>query len=93
VVFVPFHYGDWDPVDNGAAGHRTANELTVTYWDPASKQPMFKLAAVRASKISSGDGAAPAPTTGAAAPVDPDVPPTTGGPAADAVSVVPRREV
>jgi ferredoxin-nitrate reductase len=93
VVFVPFHYGDWDPVDNGETGHRTANELTVTYWDPASKQPMFKLAAVRATKISSGDGAAPAPTTGAAAPVDPDVPPTTGGPAADAVSVVPRREV
>jgi ferredoxin-nitrate reductase len=27
---------------------RAANELTITVWDPVSKQPMFKLAAVRA---------------------------------------------
>jgi anaerobic selenocysteine-containing dehydrogenase len=41
-VFVPFHYGDWD-----AAGHsRAANELTLTAWDPVSKQPHFKFAAV-----------------------------------------------
>jgi ferredoxin-nitrate reductase len=81
VVFVPFHYGDWDPLaDEAGSRHRAANELTVTSWDPVSKQPMFKLAAVRVSKIGpSGGVPAPAPTTGAAAPLDPSsVPPTTG---------------
>ncbi|WP_433306205.1 molybdopterin oxidoreductase family protein [Actinoplanes sp. CA-030573] len=39
-VFVPFHY----------AG-QAANELTITAWDPVSKQPMFKLAAVRVERI------------------------------------------
>ena len=41
VVFVPFHYGYWDVGD--AAGPdgrpRAANELTITLWDPVSKQP------------------------------------------------------
>ena len=50
VVFVPFHYGYWDAGDgaspDGTAG-RAANELTITAWDPVSKQPLFKLAAVR----------------------------------------------
>jgi ferredoxin-nitrate reductase len=49
-VFVPFHYGYWDrdaPGPNGAAP-RAANELTITAWDPVSKQPLFKVAAVRA---------------------------------------------
>src|SRR5690606_28963112 len=42
-VFLPFHYGYWDQdADDG----RAANELTVTDWDPASKQPIFKTAAV-----------------------------------------------
>lgn len=46
-VFVPFHYGSWDdPVREGAA-----NELTLTAWDPVSKQPQFKGAAVRAKKL------------------------------------------
>ena len=39
-VFVPFHYAK-----------QAANELTITAWDPVSKQPMFKLAAVRATRI------------------------------------------
>jgi anaerobic selenocysteine-containing dehydrogenase len=39
VVFVPFHYGE-----------HAANELTLTSWDPVSKQPMFKVAAVRVRK-------------------------------------------
>jgi ferredoxin-nitrate reductase len=42
VVFIPFHYGYWD---GGEA--RAANELTLTSWDPVSKQPVFKVAAVR----------------------------------------------
>jgi ferredoxin-nitrate reductase len=47
VVFVPFHYGYWDT--NGVH-ERAANELTVTSWDPVSKQPIFKTAAVKVSK-------------------------------------------
>ena len=47
-VFLPFHYGYWDAGDDGH--YRAANELTLTDWDPASKQPLFKVAAVRVSK-------------------------------------------
>ncbi|HEY9827566.1 MAG TPA: nitrate reductase [Stenomitos sp.] len=42
VVFIPFHYGYWDETDRP----RAANELTITEWDPVSKQPHFKYAAV-----------------------------------------------
>jgi anaerobic selenocysteine-containing dehydrogenase len=47
VVFVPFHYGYWD-VDGREASERprAANELTLVSWDPVSKQPTFKVAAV-----------------------------------------------
>jgi anaerobic selenocysteine-containing dehydrogenase len=84
VVFVPFHYGYWDrgywdrgewvrgesTQDDGAAP-RAANELTLTGWDPISKQPLFKVAAVRVRLLAPAHGAAsPAPTVGAAAPVD-----------------------
>jgi len=49
VVFIPFHYGYWDR--NGRDGHdRAANELTITLWDPASKQPIYKTAAVRVER-------------------------------------------
>jgi anaerobic selenocysteine-containing dehydrogenase len=52
VIFVPFHYGYWDTEDgagpNGTA--RAANELTITAWDPVSKQPLFKTAACRVRK-------------------------------------------
>lgn len=46
VLFVPFHYGYWDTGDNGGH-HRAGNELTLTDWDPVSKQPIFKTAAAR----------------------------------------------
>jgi anaerobic selenocysteine-containing dehydrogenase len=46
-VFVPFHYGSRS-VDREPS--RAANELTLTAWDPVSKQPMFKLTAVAASR-------------------------------------------
>lgn len=52
VVFVPFHYGYWD-AGTGAPekdAPRAANELTLTAWDPVSKQPMFKVAAVHVAK-------------------------------------------
>jgi anaerobic selenocysteine-containing dehydrogenase len=49
-VFVPFHYGYWDRGEPGpdGASPRAANELTITAWDPVSKQPLFKVAAVSA---------------------------------------------
>jgi hypothetical protein len=70
VVFLPFHYGYWDEeADREPNGHaRAANELTITAWDPVSKQPLFKSAAVRVEKVAAGDGTAPAPTAAASAP-------------------------
>ncbi len=44
VLFLPFHYGYWDTGDQSGR-HRAANELTITDWDPVSKQPLFKTAA------------------------------------------------
>ena len=44
VLFVPFHYGYWD-ADDDIGHHRAANELTITDWDSASKQPIFKMGA------------------------------------------------
>ena len=68
-VFAPFHYGHWDPDGLAAdAEHRLANELTMTVWDPVSKQPYFKTAACRVTKIRDGEGPSPAPTTAASAP-------------------------
>jgi len=71
VVFVPFHYGYWD-TDDGAAPDgrpRAANELTITRWDPVSKQPVYKTAAVRVTKVADSDGTpSPAPTVTASAP-------------------------
>jgi ferredoxin-nitrate reductase len=60
VVFAPFHYGYWDEPEgsepNGRA--RAANELTITRWDPVSKQPLFKSGAVSVQKVGdAGDGA------------------------------------
>jgi len=40
VVFVPFHYG-------GLGEGTAANDLMPLHWDPVSKQPMQKIAAVR----------------------------------------------
>jgi anaerobic selenocysteine-containing dehydrogenase len=91
MAFVPFHYGYWDDADGERQDHgRAANELTVTAWDPVSKQPVFKVAAVRLVRLAGAGGTvAPAPTTGGAAPVDPtSVPPTTGGPAAEVLERV-----
>lgn len=42
-AFMPFHYGYWDKPDRAQA----ANELTLFAWDPVSKQPMLKYAAVK----------------------------------------------
>ncbi|MET7749159.1 nitrate reductase [Micromonospora sp. NPDC005367] len=86
VVFLPFHYGwfDQDPADRTP---RAANELTITAWDPVSKQPLFKVAAVAVTRLADGGGVpAPAPTVGGSAPAVAGVPATVGGPAAEATS-------
>jgi anaerobic selenocysteine-containing dehydrogenase len=48
-LFLPFHYGYWDQPNDDH--RRAANELTITGWDPISKQPHFKFAAVRIEKV------------------------------------------
>jgi anaerobic selenocysteine-containing dehydrogenase len=66
VVFVPFHYGKRE-----AQPPRAANELTITAWDPVSKQPIFKVAAARVTKLQAADGTpSPAPLVGGPAPVE-----------------------
>jgi anaerobic selenocysteine-containing dehydrogenase len=47
-VFIPFHFGYWDTPERA----RAANELTLFEWDPVSKQPHFKYAAVNLKKVS-----------------------------------------
>jgi ferredoxin-nitrate reductase len=81
-LFIPFHFGYWD--HPGRA--RAANELTLFEWDPISKQPHFKYAAVRVEKVD-------APTT--SQPQDVDLHPqqadtlaTIAGEAAAAVGAV-----
>jgi anaerobic selenocysteine-containing dehydrogenase len=68
VAFVPFHYGDWDREPGGA--RHAANELTITQWDPVSKQPIFKTGKVRVRKLAEADRQpSSAPAVGASAPV------------------------
>ena len=62
-VFLPFHYGDADRYTTGRGRSRAANELTLTAWDPVSKQPQFKGGAVRVSRL----GRTRDPETGAEA--------------------------
>ncbi|HXU86980.1 MAG TPA: molybdopterin oxidoreductase family protein [Verrucomicrobiae bacterium] len=51
VAFIPFHYGDAG--DDEAP--TTANRLTLTGWDPVSKQPHFKFAAVAIERVGGVD--------------------------------------
>ncbi|MFL5674132.1 MAG: molybdopterin oxidoreductase family protein [Chloroflexota bacterium] len=51
VVFMPFHYGDDGDEDRPTA----ANRLTMTGWDPVSKQPHFKYAAVSVRPVRAPD--------------------------------------
>ena len=67
VLFVPFHYGYWDTPGgsspDGGPG-RAANELTITDWDPVSKQPLFKTSAAQITRVETTDTASPAPAVG-----------------------------
>jgi anaerobic selenocysteine-containing dehydrogenase len=55
VVFVPFHYGDGGDDDRPTA----ANRLTLSGWDPVSKQPHFKYAAVALESVDAERAATP----------------------------------
>ncbi|MER7951925.1 nitrate reductase [Streptomyces sp. NPDC096079] len=92
VIFVPFHYGYWDMLSgsgpDASTPGRAANETTITDWDPASKQPLFKTAAAAVTRVARGDGRpSPAPTTTASAPAGRRLPATSGGPTARATQV------
>lgn len=81
-VFAPFHFGYFDADGRDGPGDgdpRAANEVTVIDWDPVSKQPAFKNAAVTVRRVRAGDGPAPAPTTTASRPSTGSVPATVGG--------------
>ncbi|RBY91946.1 nitrate reductase [Blastococcus sp. TF02-8] len=97
VLFLPFHYGYWDePGEHEPAGTegRAANELTITEWDPASKQPIFKTAAAQATRLESTSGVpSSAPTTTGSRPVTGSVPETRGGTAAEAVETLAAEEI
>ncbi len=96
IVFAPFHYGYFDtPEKDSPNGHpRAANELTLTDWDPVSKQPLFKVGAVRVTKVADAGGTpASAPTTTASAPAsDGSVPETVGGDEAEVEEAVGKQE-
>ncbi|HET7030314.1 MAG TPA: nitrate reductase [Candidatus Limnocylindrales bacterium] len=49
VVFLPFHYGDEG--DESGEPPTAANRLTMSGWDPVSKQPHFKYAAVSVQPV------------------------------------------
>lgn len=89
VVFAPFHYGYFDTLGgNGPDGAASAaNEVTRTEWDPVSKQPIFKVTAVRVAKLANANGQpAPAPSATASAPGTGTRLHTRGGPAAESAS-------
>ncbi len=85
---LPCHYGYFDGPDGASPDGRprAANELTITEWDPVSKQPLFKAGAVRVTKVADADGSpAPAPTnTGSRPAGSGSVPETVGGGEAEA---------
>jgi anaerobic selenocysteine-containing dehydrogenase len=92
VLFLPFHYGYWDTPGGSQPKKerdgRAANELTLTDWDPVSKQPIFKTAAATVERVAAAKEPSRAPTTTGSAPVTGSVPPTTGGAAARAEEFV-----
>jgi len=91
VLFLPFHYGYWDTEgghEPDGAG-RAANELTITDWDAASKQPIFKTAAAALRKVRPGDGPSSAPTNTGSAPLHASVQPTRAGAAAEVAEELP----
>ncbi len=88
VVFLPFHYGYWDDPESGP---RAANELTITDWDPMSKQPIFKTAAAAVRLLERDGQPSQAPTNTASAPAGNGaaaIPATAGGPDASAEEVL-----
>jgi hypothetical protein len=64
--------------------------VTITSWDPVFKQPLFKVGAVRMTKVADADGSsAPAPTNTASRPAGSgSVPETVGGDEAEATETI-----
>jgi ferredoxin-nitrate reductase len=89
-VFVPFHYGYWDADEETQRAGRAANELTITRWDPVSKQPLFKVAAARIELVERSAGTpSQAPTNTGSMPVaGSGLGDTAGGDAARAMSTL-----
>ena len=52
-IFVPFHYGsaNYGPPEEERNQPTASNELTLTAWDPVSRQPTFKIAAVHIRRL------------------------------------------
>ena len=50
-VFIPFHFGSFD---QKGGRNQVVNDLTISGWDPISKQPFFKSGAVSLRKSSEG---------------------------------------
>ncbi|MTD14641.1 molybdopterin-dependent oxidoreductase [Nakamurella sp. YIM 132087] len=68
-VFAPFHYGSSDADVHEPGGRQgQANELTMTVWDPVSKQPAFKTAACRVRRADPVRPAIEATTAGQSGP-------------------------
>ena len=90
VIFVPFHYGYWDRDGGDDEVGRAANELTITRWDPVSRQPLFKVGAARLDLVARGNGdPSPAPTNTGSMPVaGAEIAATAGGEAATSTSTV-----
>jgi anaerobic selenocysteine-containing dehydrogenase len=57
-IFVPFHYGSvhYGPCEDRTDAPTAANELTLSFWDPVSRQPMFKIAAVHIRRLEGSGG-------------------------------------
>ncbi|MGW1674381.1 molybdopterin dinucleotide binding domain-containing protein [Streptomyces sp. NPDC002324] len=58
VLFVPFPHGYWDTPSGVGPDEKTppraANKTTLSAWDPASGQPLFKTAAAAVAPVASG---------------------------------------
>ena len=87
----------WEPceqrrlaeVDVDGREATAANELTETAWDPVSKQPLFKLAAVAVSLADRSPDPSRAPTIGGSVPArGGDLVPATASQSAGASSII-----
>jgi hypothetical protein len=73
-----------------SVGHGNGAVRALTGRTRSRSNPLFKTAAAAVHRLAPADGApAPAPTTTASAPVTGSLPPTSGGPDAEAGELLP----